>query len=62
MAEKLRSLKGNALVVAHGNTIPDLVKALGIELPIAVPENDYSELFVIITAEKPQLLHLHYPN
>src|ERR1051326_1145652 len=25
---KLRALKGNALVVAHGNTIPDIVKAL----------------------------------
>jgi 2,3-bisphosphoglycerate-dependent phosphoglycerate mutase len=62
MAAKLRSLKGNALVVAHGNTIPDLVKALGIEVPIAVPENDYSELFVIIMAEKPQLVRLHYPN
>ena len=62
MAEKLRALKGNALVVAHGNTIPDLVKALGIEFPIAVSENDYSELFVIIMAEKPQLVRLHYPN
>jgi broad specificity phosphatase PhoE len=62
MAEKLRPLKGNTLVVAHGNTIPDLVKALGIEVPIAIPENDYSELFVIIMAEKPQLLRLHYPN
>jgi broad specificity phosphatase PhoE len=62
LAEKLRALKGNALVVAHGNTIPDLVKALGIELPIAVSENDYSELFVIIMAEKPQLVRLHYPH
>src|SRR5437763_8741689 len=62
MAEKLRPLKGNALVVAHGNTIPDLVKALGIEVPITIPENDYSELFVIIVAERPQLLRLHYPN
>ena len=62
MAEKLRPLKGNALVVAHGNTIPDLVKALGIEVPITIPENDYSELFVIIMAEKAQLLRLHYPD
>jgi probable phosphoglycerate mutase len=62
VAEKLRLLNGNALVVAHGNTIPDLVKALGIEVPIAVPENDYSELFAIIMTEKPQLLRLHYPN
>jgi probable phosphoglycerate mutase len=62
MVEKLRSLKGNALVVAHGNTIPDLVKALGIETPIAIPEDDYSELLVIIITDKPQLLRLHYPT
>jgi broad specificity phosphatase PhoE len=61
LVEKLRSLKGNGLVVAHGNTIPDLVKALGIATPVNIPENDYSELFVIILGDNPQLLRLHYP-
>jgi broad specificity phosphatase PhoE len=61
LVEKLRSLKRNGLVVAHGNTIPDLVKALGIETPVNIPENDYSELFVIILGDNPQLLRLHYP-
>jgi hypothetical protein len=31
--EKLRALNGNALVVGHGNTIPDLLKALAIATP-----------------------------
>jgi len=61
LVEKLRGLKGNGLVVGHGNTIPDLVKALGIATPVNVPENDYSELFFIILGNKPQLLRLHYP-
>ena len=61
LVQKLRGLKGNGLVVGHGNTIPDLVKALGIATPVNVPENDYSELFVIIMTDKPQLLRLHYP-
>ena len=60
LVEKLRGLKGNGLVVGHGNTIPDLVKALGIATPVNVPENDYSELFFIILGDKPQLLRLHY--
>ena len=59
---KLRELKANALVVGHGNTIPDLVKALGISKPIAISENDYSEFLVIMLGDKPQLLRLHYPN
>jgi len=61
LVEKLRGLKGNGLVVGHGNTIPDLVKALGIATPVNIPENDYSELFFIILGDKPQLLRLHYP-
>ena len=61
LVEKLQSLKGNALIVAHGNTIPDLVKVLGIATPVNIPENDYNELIVIILSDKPQLLRLHYP-
>ena len=58
---KLRALNGNALVVGHGNTIPDLVKELGIATPITIPEDDYTEIFVVSLANPPQLLRLHYP-
>jgi 2,3-bisphosphoglycerate-dependent phosphoglycerate mutase len=57
---KLRALNGNALVVGHGNTIPDLVKALGISEPISIGENDYDNLFEIELGAKPKLIHLHY--
>src|SRR6266568_6628519 len=61
MAAKVRALDGNALVVGHGNTIPELMKALGIATPIAIPENDYSEIFVVLVHDPPQLFRLHYP-
>jgi broad specificity phosphatase PhoE len=61
LISKLRELKSNALVVAHGNTIPDIVKALGIGKPIQIPDDDYRELFVVTMGDKPQLLRLHYP-
>ncbi len=61
LVAKLHELHGNALVVGHGNTIPDLVKALGIETPVDVAEDDYTELFVVMLGEKAQLLRLHYP-
>jgi broad specificity phosphatase PhoE len=57
----LRTLNGNALVVSHGNTIPDLLKALGIATSITIPENDYTEIFLVSLTEPPQLLRLHYP-
>ena len=61
LVEKLRALNGNALVVGHGNTIPDLLKALGIATPVSIPEDDYSEIFVVLLGDPPQLLRLHYP-
>jgi broad specificity phosphatase PhoE len=60
LTEKLRTAHGNVLVVGHGNTIPDLTKALGIAESISIAEDDYDELFVVILAEKPRLLRLHY--
>jgi 2,3-bisphosphoglycerate-dependent phosphoglycerate mutase len=61
LVEQLRRLKSNALVVGHGNTLPEVVKALGIETPMNIPENDYSELLVIIMGDKAKLMRLHYP-
>jgi len=61
LVEKLHALNGNALVVGHGNTIPDLLKALGIATPVSVPEDDYSEIFAVLIGNAPQLLRLHYP-
>jgi broad specificity phosphatase PhoE len=61
LAEKLRALTGNALVVGHGNTIPDLLKALGITTPVSIPEDDYTEIFAVLLGDAPQLLRLHYP-
>lgn len=62
LVDKLRHLKDNALVVGHGNTIPDLFKALGLQAATNIPEDDYNELFVVIMNEQPQLVRLHYPE
>jgi broad specificity phosphatase PhoE len=60
LVEKLRTLNGNALVVGHGNTIPDLLQALKIETPVSIPEDDYTEIFAVTLGDPPQLLRLHY--
>ena len=61
LVEKLRALNGNALVVGHGNRIPDLLKALGIATPVSIPDDDYVEIFAVLIGDPPQLLRLHYP-
>jgi broad specificity phosphatase PhoE len=57
---KLRASNGNALVVGHGDTIPNVMKALGISEPSNIADNDYDNLFVVVLGEKPQLIRLHY--
>ena len=61
LVEKLRALNANALVVGHGNTIPNLLRALGIATPVSIPEDDYTEIFALFVSDAPQLLRLHYP-
>ena len=62
LVAKLHQLNGNGLVVGHGNTIPDIIKALGINTPVNIPDADYSELFIVMFGDKPQLFRLHYPD
>src|SRR5213595_2060484 len=59
---KLHQLSGNALVVGHGDTIPNIIKSLGINSPINIPDEDYSELLIVTLGDKPQLFRLHYPS
>ena len=61
LVEKVRNVKGNALVVGHGNTIPNIAKALGIAAAVNIADDDYSEIFLVTLNDKAQLLRLHYP-
>jgi 2,3-bisphosphoglycerate-dependent phosphoglycerate mutase len=57
---KLRASSGNVLVVGHGNTIPDLIKTLGIDTPINIAESDYDNLYIVLLEEKARMLRLHF--
>ena len=58
---KLKATKGNVLVVGHSNTLPDIVKALGVSDSIKIGETDYNDLFVVTTeTTPPKFLRLHY--
>ena len=61
LVTKLRQLHdGNALVVGHSNTIPMLMKALGIDTPISITDADYDNLFVVTLDKQPRLFRLHF--
>jgi phosphohistidine phosphatase SixA len=60
LTTKLRAAHGNVLVVGHGNTIPNLIQAMGISKQLNIAENDYDDLFVVTLTDKPKLIRLHY--
>jgi len=61
LVAQLKRASGNVLAVEHGNTIPDVMKGLGLTDPITIGENDYDNLFVVDLTDRPHLLRLHLP-
>lgn len=57
---KLKEVGGNVLVVGHSNTLPEIIKALGVTSEITIEESAYDNLFLVIMSSPPQLIHLHY--
>lgn len=57
---KLKETTGNALVVGHSNTVPEVLKGLGIATPITMDESAYDDLFIVTTSSPPRLIRLHY--
>ena len=60
LIDKLKASSGNVLVVGHSNTVPDIIKALGVGEPVAIADDQFDNLFVVIRGAKPALLRLHY--
>jgi len=62
LVEQVRQLKGNALIVGHSNTIPDLLKRLGIKDAVTIPDAEYDNLFMVVrpATGEPALVRLRF--
>ena len=60
LVAKVKAEKGNVLVVGHSNTVPDVIKRLGVETPVTVADADYDLLFIVTLTPQPSVLRLHY--
>ena len=60
LVAKLRASRGNVLVVGHSNTLPWILRDLGITDWITIGESDYDNLFEVTLSPKPQLVRRHY--
>jgi broad specificity phosphatase PhoE len=59
LIEKLKA-GGNALVVAHSNTVGPIIQQLGVSEPVKLSDDDYDNLFIVVRADKAVLVRLHF--
>ncbi|HEY3886334.1 MAG TPA: phosphoglycerate mutase family protein [Vicinamibacterales bacterium] len=62
LLQQLRTAKGNVLVVSHADTIPVLLKGLGVKDQVTIGENEWDSLFVVVRSAsvEPTFVRLHY--
>ena len=60
LVDRLQSIPGSVLIVGHSNTVPEIIKALGVAEPISIEETEFDNLFIVLRSATPSLLRLHY--
>jgi broad specificity phosphatase PhoE len=60
LLKQLKAEKGNVLVVGHSNTVPDVIKALGVATPVTIGDDEFDNMFLVSTGTQPSVLRLHY--
>jgi broad specificity phosphatase PhoE len=62
LMQQIAKGNGNVLIVGHSNTVPDLLKRLGVKEAISIADNEYDNLFVVVrpAGGEPTLIRLRY--
>ena len=60
VADAVKALSGNVLVVGHSNTVPAIIAALGGPQMHELCETSFHHLFVLQPGKEPRLLRLRY--
>jgi len=58
--KKVRSSTGNVLVVGHSNTLPEILKGLGVTEPVTIAEDEFDSLFVVTPPSPQAFVRLRY--
>jgi phosphohistidine phosphatase SixA len=61
IASDLKQSGGNSLVIGHSETIPKLLKSLGIKTKVVIRPRDYDDLFIVTLHDPPILSQRKYP-
>ena len=59
LVKEIAASKGNVLVIGHSNTVPDVIKGLGVTTPQAINDDEYDNLFIVTPGQAPSVVRLH---
>ena len=60
LIDKLKAVEGNAVVIGHSNTLPEIIKALGAEKPVTIDESEYDNLCIWNRSAPRELVRLRF--
>jgi phosphohistidine phosphatase SixA len=60
LLEALKSARGNVVVVGHSNSVPDLLRGLGVTPVVKIDDKEYDNLFVVTMGAKPTMVRLRF--
>jgi broad specificity phosphatase PhoE len=60
LIDRMKKAPGNVLVVGHSNTVPEVVKAMGVTTPVSIGDGEFDNLLIVTPGTPLRLLRLHY--
>lgn len=60
LVSKIKAGGGNALVIGHSNTLPEVLAAFGIPDQVTIAEREYDHLFIVALSGRTKLIRLRY--
>lgn len=60
LVKEIAASKGNVLVIGHSNTVPDVIKGLGVTTPQPIKDDEYDNLFIVTPGQAPSVVRLHF--
>ena len=60
LIEKVKAAAGAVLIVAHSNTVPEVLAGLGVTDKVVVDDSEFDNLFVVVSGAPPTLITLKY--
>ena len=60
LLDALKTARGNVVVVGHSNTVPDVLRGLGVTSVVKIDDKEFDNLFVVTMGAKPTMVRLRF--